>query len=104
MENTRQIYSTLESDPVLGELIQIFVDTIPDRIETLLAQAAAEDWELLGRTAHQLKGAFASHGFPVLTVPAHNLEVATSDRHSEDQILGALNELLEMCRRVRYGA
>lgn len=73
MPHVESIYSSLAADPVLGEIVEIFLEEIPSRIETLVSQAAAGDWEALGRTAHQLKGAFGSHGFDQLTPKALSL-------------------------------
>lgn len=104
MDKTQLIHSTLESDPVLGEIVEMFVDEVPNRAETLLTQAASKDWESLNRTAHQLKGAFGSHGFSTVMESARNLEMATSEYRSEQKILAALNDLLAMCQRVRFAA
>ncbi len=97
------IYSSLATDPVLGEIVEMFVDEVPARIETLLSQAAADDWEALGRTAHQLKGAFGSHGFNELTPAAKNLESAARGGLPEEQILEALDELVGMAKRLQNG-
>ena len=55
MSHVEPIYSSLAADPVLGEIVEIFVEEIPSRIETLVSQAAADDWEALGRTAQDRK-------------------------------------------------
>lgn len=104
MSHVEPIYSNLGSDPVLGEIVEIFVEEIPSRVETLLSQAAADDWEALGRTAHQLKGAFGSHGFNQLTPKALSLEkAAREDSPEEENILQALDELIGMCKRLQPG-
>ena len=101
MAATEPIYSSLGSDPVLGEIVEIFVAEMPARIETLASQAAAGDFASLERTAHQLKGAFGSHGFGQLTPIAFRLEEATRQAGSEEPIRSALNELIAMCERIR---
>ena len=103
MSHVEPIYSSLGADPVLGEIVEVFVDEIPSRIEGLVSQAAAEDWEALGRTAHQLKGAFGSYGFDQLTPNALCLEKAARERQPEEQIREALDDLIGMCKRVRSG-
>ena len=43
------VYSHLANDPDLGELISLFVQEMPDRINTLEAQAKSRDWSQLTR-------------------------------------------------------
>jgi CheY-like chemotaxis protein len=97
------IYSRLAADPHLGELVDMFVQEMPGRIIALQAQANTRNWEQLARTAHQLKGAAGSYGFPEITPYAARLEVAARDAQQEDRILAALNECLSLCRLARPG-
>jgi HPt (histidine-containing phosphotransfer) domain-containing protein len=97
------IYSTLGGDPDLGELVELFVSELPDRIETLEKNYETANWDELRRTAHQIKGAAGSYGFHALTPAAAKLEAAIKGERGEDQITADLNELLDLCRRVRAG-
>jgi len=90
-------------DPMLGELVDLFVQEMPDRINTLEAQATNRDWSQLARTAHQLKGSGGSYGFDEITPCAARLEAAARDAQQEETILLALDELLSLCRGVRSG-
>ena len=101
--NTAYIHSRLAADPVLGELVEMFVTEIPNRISALETQARSRNWEQLTRTAHQLKGAAGSYGFDPITPYAARVEQAAKKRHQEEQILLALADLLDLCRRVRAG-
>ncbi len=103
MSHAEPIYSSLATDPVLGEIVELFVDEIPDRIGTLKLQATAKDWDGLGRTAHQLKGALGSHGFHEGTPAAKMLETAVRDELPESRILEALDEMIDLCRRLTAG-
>ena len=103
MSGVEPIYSDLAADPILGEIVEIFLEEIPARIDTLVSQAAADDREALGRTAHQLKGAFGSHGFDQLTPSAKRLETAAREGLPEEELSRALNELVGMCQRLRRG-
>ena len=96
------VYSRLAADPDLGELVDLFVQTMPDRISTLDTQAKSRDWSQLAETAHQIKGAAGSYGFDQITAPAARLEAAAQARQ-EEQILSAFDELLTLCRRIRSG-
>jgi len=102
--NIELIYSTLGSDPDLGEIVEIFVDEMADRIATLSRQFDASDWEALQRTAHQLKGAAGSYGFDAISQPAARLECALRNSEPEEKLSQATAELIDFCRRIRAGA
>jgi HPt (histidine-containing phosphotransfer) domain-containing protein len=97
------VYSPLAFDPDLGELVYLFVQEMPDRINALDAQAKSRNWNQLAETAHQIKGAAGCYGFDEITPCAARLEAAARDAQPEEQILSALDELLTICRRVRSG-
>ena len=97
------VYSRLAEDPVLGELVDLFAQEMPNRINTLEVQAKSRDWSQLARTAHQLKGAAGSYGFDAITPSAARLEFAARDAQQEETILLAFDELLSLCRRVCGG-
>lgn len=97
------VYSHLAADPVLSELVELFVQEMPGRIDTFEALARRRDWSELARGAHQLKGAGGSYGFHDFTCYAARLEAAARDGSPEESILAALRDLLDLCRRVRSG-
>jgi histidine phosphotransfer protein HptB len=97
------IYSSLAADPDLRELVDTFVQEMPDRMSALQTQADTRNWEQLARTAHQLKGSAGSYGFHEITPCAARLEGAVRDGRQEGHILAAVNELLDLCRRARSG-
>lgn len=96
-------YSTLASDPDLAELVELFVAEMPQRLAKLLADFEQGNWELLGRTAHQLKGAAGSYGFHQLTPLAAELEQAVRGGASIEQVQESLDQLSGMCRCLRAG-
>ncbi len=101
--NAPFVYSSLAADPDLGELVDLFVQEMPGRISALETQARSGDWQQLGRTAHQIKGAAGSYGFHVITPYAVRLESAARNGSPEEKILSSLDELLYLCRRMRSG-
>ena len=103
MEKYERLYSELSKDPDLAELVEVFVAEMPNRVELVRAHADAQNWEQLGRAAHQLKGAAGSYGFHDLTRPALRLEQAATRREPESQILQAVDELVELCSRIASG-
>ena len=97
------IYSSLGGDPDLGELVEMFVEEVPDRIATLNEAFSSKDLEGLQRTAHQMKGAGQSYGFDILTPLAAALEYAVRDNEPEEAILKTLDALIDACQRVCAG-
>ena len=97
------VYSPLAADPAYGELVDLFVKKIPERINALDAQAKSRNWNQLAETANQIKGAAGCYGFDEITPCAARLEAAAREARQEEQILLALDELLAICRRVRSG-
>ncbi len=97
------VYSHLAADPDVGELVDLFVRGMPDRIDALDAQAKSRNWRQVAETAHQIKGTAGCYGFKEITLCAARLEAAAQDAQQEEQILSAIDELLSLCRRVRSG-
>ena len=95
--------SRLAADPDLRDLVEQFVQEMPDQINALDTQAKGRAWSQLAQTAHQMKGAAGSYGFDEITPCAARLEAAAREPRSEEEILSALDELLNLCRRIRPG-
>ena len=100
----RAIYSELADDPDLGELVEMFVDEMPDRIQCLTDYLADEDWEGVRCIAHQLKGAAGSYGFTHVTPYAARLEHAIKSNCPEADIRQAFDELVDICGALRAGS
>ena len=60
---SRPIKSTLSNDPDMIELIQMYVEEMPERIAELERSWQGTRLDELTRFAHQLKGASAGYGF-----------------------------------------
>ncbi len=102
-EPTSAIYSSLGGDPELAELVELFVAEMPGRIELLLAHYDRADWEKLGRTAHQLKGAAGSYGFDAISPMAGELESQVRSGAEAKCIQRSLDELTAISRCLRAG-
>ncbi|HTN76345.1 MAG TPA: Hpt domain-containing protein [Pirellulaceae bacterium] len=98
---TEYLYSSLAGDPDLGEIIDLFVDEMPERVETLANCLGTGDWDQLRRYAHQMKGACGSYGFHQLTSYAARVENAVREAEEEQSIREAVDDLMGMCRKVR---
>ncbi|MDZ7615985.1 MAG: Hpt domain-containing protein [Patescibacteria group bacterium] len=98
------IYSSLGADPDLGEIVELFVEEMPGRVQTLVDEYNSCDWNGLRRTAHQLKGAAGSYGFDAISPAAGRLERSLASDEPEEQIRRAVEELVDMCGRARAGS
>jgi HPt (histidine-containing phosphotransfer) domain-containing protein len=97
------LYSSLADDPEMGELVELFVDELPDRLESMRVALASADLDTLARCAHQLKGAAGSYGFDALTPALKDLEHAARQKGLQDELQRLLGEVTELCGRVRSG-
>ena len=97
------VYSSFGGDPDLGELVEMFVEEMPDRIDTLQQAFTTGDFELLQRSAHQLKGAGGSYGFDQVTPYALALESSLKEGEPADAIEKHLEELVGICQKLRAG-
>ncbi len=95
-----QALSQVEQDgELLGEVVEIFVDTAPDLLEDLRNAAIDADADALRRAAHSLKGAAANICAEPMRATAHTLEQmgqggALSDvEHQVTQIYRQFEEL-----------
>jgi HPt (histidine-containing phosphotransfer) domain-containing protein len=95
------LVSTYADDPDLAEIVEMFVDEMPERIDLLLRAYRAGHWDDLHRLAHQLKGAAGSYGFAPITPRAARLETAVRNEHTAAEIRHALDELVALCQCVR---
>lgn len=98
------LYSTLGGDPDLGEIVELFVEEMPERVSNLLNLMESQDWDELRRAAHQLKGAAGSYGFGPISPAAAQVEDAIRSSDGEEQIRQTVEELVNLCSRAKAGA
>ncbi|MCA9230949.1 MAG: Hpt domain-containing protein [Planctomycetales bacterium] len=104
VHSTKSVHSNLSGDPDLAQQVEFFVSRLPQRTKSLRRYAKKQDWKLLSRAAHQLRGFGQSYGFEELSRQAANLEDACCVAGQEFQRLEALEELLATCDQLRAGA
>ena len=97
------LYSIYGADQDLQDVVALFVEEMPDRIESLLTQSQNRDWNQLGRTAHIIKGAAGTYGFDQFTPVAQRLESQVREGRPEAEILQCVEALIDLCRRARPG-
>lgn len=104
------IVSDFAGDPDMAELVGLFVTELPERVAAIKKAAGEKQAETLSRLAHQLRGASAGYGFPVIGQSAERLELklkqlgATDGPVAVDAVTAQVNELVDLCNRVRNAA
>jgi HPt (histidine-containing phosphotransfer) domain-containing protein len=90
----------------MGRIIDLFVQEMPARVESLLASWRDRNLESLRRAAHQLRGAGGGYGFPAVSTAAGTLEASLArlskggGEHQLENLRKQFEELVELCRRV----
>ena len=94
------LHSSLPSEPILCDMVDLFVDEMPRRVEWMQASFDRRDWGALECAARQLASVSGSYGFEVLRPFAAELERAIRQRATVDEIAAALETLVAQCGRV----
>src|SRR3954471_8294458 len=97
--------SELSGDPEMAELIRLFLNELPKRVESLTQAWRAREFQTVQRLAHQLKGSSAGYGFPAIGSAAARIEDcirANNDpQHVRvDQLAHQVKELIALCHRA----
>lgn len=99
------LISEFATDPEMRELVEQFVQALPERIEAL--RCAFEQTRLrdLQRLSHQLKGAAGGYGFPTVGEAAARLEAILRQPASAqlEDIAQELDALIGLCSRAARG-
>ncbi len=98
--------SEFASDPEMLEIVELFVQEMPGRLEQMHNSWNNNDLQALKRAAHQLKGAGGGYGYPAVSSAAAALEQALKSvlggqsAAAMDSLRRQFNELSELCRSV----
>jgi len=95
------LVSELANEPDLAEILQLFVEELPQRIAALNDALGREDYQTIARLAHQLKGAAGGYGFPAITEVAAQLEKTAALQRDLSRLATEINELAVLCGRAR---
>ncbi len=95
--------SSFASDPDMVELVELFVEELPQRVQAITSAFAEGQTETLGRITHQLKGASAGYGFEAIGKAAGVVEAqvkALSPGASLESVKTQVDALIALCSRV----
>lgn len=95
------LLSTLAEDEEMVELVEMFVDELPGRVESMERALSEENIEALTSLAHQLKGAAGGYGFPTITDAARQLEEMSKTDRDLEKLAAEVRELADLCGRAR---
>jgi PAS domain S-box-containing protein len=96
------IHSAFRDDPDMAGIVAEFVGQLPQRLAEMRQAAGNNQWEVLQRLAHQLKGIGGSYGYACLTDAARELESHARPQDAEAAML-TLNKLALLCEQVQAG-
>ncbi len=98
--------STFAQDPDMADLVEMFIDELPQRINSLQQFYDQEQFQDLQTLAHQIKGAGGGYGYPSLTEAARTLENAVQEDGAGDlkNVQSALDELIHLCQRAQLAS
>lgn len=99
IHNNSPIKSEFAGDPDMRELVEFFVDQMPERVRALQQSLDAGALEDVRSIAHQLKGAGGSYGFPQITDSARLLE-EQADTADIEAIRQGVDQLISICNRA----
>ena len=100
-ERSDILVSTLADDEDMIDLVEMFVDELPERASGMEKALAEKDFATLKMLAHQLKGAAGGYGFPTITDAARELELTSHAADDIEKMTAEVNELVDLCGRAR---
>jgi len=96
--------STLASDPDMHELIQLYIQDLPTRLEGIRSAMSTGNLNEVRRLSHQLRGASAGFGFAPIGLVAAEVEETIKAIHEQADAMDRVRPLVEkldaLCRRV----
>jgi CheY-like chemotaxis protein len=94
--------SLLETEPEFFDIVEKFVDDLPNKISNIQTQMANKNWSEVSAIAHALKGSGGGLGYPILTNISGNIEFQTLNQNYSS-VTSLVNELKEVCQSIILG-
>lgn len=96
--------STLASDPEMRELIDMYVQDLPTRLDSIRSAMGTGNLNEVRRLSHQLRGASAGFGFAPVGLVAAEVEETIKALQEQADAIDRVRPLVEkldaLCRRV----
>ncbi len=97
-----EIYSSISSDPCMGELVEMYVDELPERIETLESLLADSNWPELKRMTHQIKASAPGYGFESVGLVAAAAELSIMEEQPVNDRQERIKDLIGQLKWIRF--
>lgn len=100
------IISSLARDADMAELIEMYVDEMAGRAQSLRTHFDSQHWKLLANEAHKIRGSAGGHGFEVIGGVAAQLEEHLRNAAGQEQqivqtVKQQVDELIALCLRAK---
>lgn len=96
--------STLANDPDMRELIQLYIQDLPTRLDGIRIAMSTGNLNEVRRLSHQLRGASAGFGFAPIGLVAAEVEETIKAIHEQADAMDRVRPLVEkldaLARRV----
>ena len=96
--------SEFANDPVIGPILNIFVDSLPDRLAKLKKALDTENLDEVKKISHQLRGSAGAFGFSQITLLSGLLEDAVASQKDWQEALGFAEKLFAAASKIRLSA
>jgi PAS domain S-box-containing protein len=90
----------IDADPELAELFRAFTEDLPRRAELIRTALETSDFVDVRHHAHQLKGAAAMYGFPVISRLAARILQKAAEQAPADELRATVAELTALCQQA----
>lgn len=95
------LVSEFADDEDLIELVEMFVEELPDRASSIAKALADADYATLRTLAHQLKGAAGGYGFPTISDVAQSLEETCKVDKDLEKLTAQVQQIAMACQKAR---
>lgn len=98
------IFSLYKDQPIYRDLLQDFVSCLDERVIKSRAALENESWKDLASLMHQLRGAAATYGYPILAEMAGSVEIASGQATVAAETLAvSIEEIVTTCKKIEAG-
>jgi len=98
-DNSAYLSDEIANDPEFKNLVQQFIESLPEIINELEVAVREHDWDTVQSLSHKLKGVGGNYGFPEISNIALQINMNSREKQYDD--IGVLiSELNAECRRI----
>jgi len=97
------IFSQLNNDPMVRELLPVFDNALDQRLKELRSHIDVGDLGAIAGKAHSIKGSAGFYGYEALALLAQRLEGEALEHRTLVELDKTLAELGAMAARIRAG-